>query len=326
MQRNWPDTDCKNGRQSLLSLSMTETARREDHLLTHIVRRELEISRDMGGPISKSWWSDDKQCISSKCTTTQQATFTAFHPSNTQRIHQPTHVFIMLLPPMKITFVFFCFFWGFFRWKPVKQTFGSSRGDKHQCHTRCLAAWKSRSHAGDDRGACARVCVTMGPQQQHLRHPAQDTRVPTTLLTPAEASSSGKLRAEHTAVGGNIGSFSSECLPERWQTPIRLEPRKSKSDRSPEMLSNLLFGIWQFYCFCSWWVVLVGNRLLWHVGCTQIFCNAPAIKLLHFYAKKLLSLSRVRHCICLPFKFSWSSAFLHKPTLLLLLGYICISL
>lgn len=36
------------------SLSITETARREDHLLIHIVRRGLEMSWDIGGFISKS--------------------------------------------------------------------------------------------------------------------------------------------------------------------------------------------------------------------------------------------------------------------------------
>lgn len=91
------------------------------------------------------------------------------------------------------------------------------------------------------------------------------------------------------------------------------------------MLPLLLFGIWQVYCFCCWWVVLGGYSLLWHVGYMQIFCHPPAIKLLHLYAKKLLGLFRIRHRICLPLQFSWSSAFSHKPTLLLIMCYICIS-
>lgn len=51
--------------------------------------------------------------------------------------------------------------------------------------------------------------------------------------------------------------------------------------------------------------------------------HALAIKQLHLHAKKLLVWSRIRHCICLPFRFSWSFAFSHKPIFLIILGYIC---
>lgn len=312
MQRNWSYINCKKG-----SLSITEIAWREDHLLTHIVRRELQMSWDIGGPISKSWRSDDRLFISSKRTTTQEATCTAFHPTpNTQRIHQShPHFRNAILPPLKIGFLVENL------WSRPSRAHVVTNTDATQ------GVWQS-----------GRAEVTQGMTREYVRGPVwpwgpggstQDTQLRAPECPPLfwlQLRPAGQASWGLSTQGkkNNIGNFCSECHAERRQTPIRLGPCKSKSDRSPEMLPLLLFGIWQFYCFCCWWVVLVGNSLLWHVGYMHIFCNPLAIKLLHFYAE-LLGLSRIRHCICLPFQFSWSSAFSHKPTFPLILGYICIS-
>lgn len=94
--------------------------------------------------------------------------------SNMQRIHQPTHIFIMPLPPLKT---------NFFEVKICEADLQECMWQQAPTPHKVSCIWKSRSHAGDDQGVCACPCVTMGPRQQWLGHPAQDTRVPATLLT-----------------------------------------------------------------------------------------------------------------------------------------------
>lgn len=148
------------------------------------------MSWDIGGPVSKSWWSDDKQLISSKCTITQQAMFTAFHPmSNMQKIHQPTHIFTMPLPPLKI---------NFFEVKICE-------ADPQECTWQQTPTLHKVSCSLEEQKLCrgwpGSVCMSLcdhRARRQRLGHPAQDTWVLATLLNSAEVSWSGKPRAKHT--------------------------------------------------------------------------------------------------------------------------------
>lgn len=140
----------------------------------------------------------------------------------------------------------------------------------------------------------------------------------------AEAGWPGKLRAKQRRAAVAKKEFH-QWMPHRKnnstirQTPIRQEQVWLVPWDAP----TFTVCIWQFSCFCCWWVVLVGTNVLEQAVYVQLFCNPLAIKQLHLHAKKLLVWSRIRHCICLPFRFSWSFTFSHKPIFLIILGYIC---
>ena len=143
------------------------------------------MSRDMGGPISNRWWSDDKQFISSKCTTTQQATLTAFHPTENTSAHP------RLLNASATTEIFLFFFLGENLWS-------RSSGVRVVTNTNTQKVSCGLEEQNSRRGSVCMPCVTTESQLQHPRHPAQDTRTPTTLPASAKASWTGKPRAKHT--------------------------------------------------------------------------------------------------------------------------------